>query len=93
VLAQNAVSGGVNGLIATTGLLRESLERLGLKLYQSVHLRRRYPSNRDAGRYAALRAYSARLSTVAFASMMRRNQMRSSATRSFKPFRPMALAS
>jgi hypothetical protein len=32
VLAQNAVSGGVNGLIATTGLLRESLERLGLKL-------------------------------------------------------------
>ncbi len=43
VLAQDAVSGGVNGLVAATGLLDESLERLGLKLYQSVHLRQRYP--------------------------------------------------
>jgi hypothetical protein len=43
VLAQDAVSGGLDGLVAATGLLDKSLEGLGLKPYQSVHLRQRYP--------------------------------------------------
>jgi hypothetical protein len=44
VLAQDAVGGSVDCLLTVTSLLNESLERLGLKLYQSVHLRERYPS-------------------------------------------------
>jgi hypothetical protein len=39
MLAQDVVSGGVNGLVAATGLLDKPRERLWLKAYQAGHVR------------------------------------------------------
>lgn len=39
VFAQDAVGGGVDGLVAATGLLDEPRKGLWLKLYQAGHVR------------------------------------------------------